>query len=531
MTSHVGFQPRPPSSFPATSSLACAAIWMLGFVTMTWLHSSLGVDLINLTVVLIFTSAVASVFAGPMVAAVLSLCASLLFNMLFVPPLGDFRLHFDAHEEFVLVGALAISQLVGLLTARLRRSSQVAEERARQLHVLNDLGMALREDADHALAIGALHNTMAAALSGRLVLAMKSSAQPPAPSDSAMAIELAGEASVTEMEWLEQTLTHGRPVTDDQLDAFFPINDQSGVCGGALWWPGSTDSAISDERVLVQAMCDLVGLAWERAHIAREANETRELSYRRELSNLVLSAVSHEYRTPLATILSSASTLRLQGERLPSDERQRMLGHIVDEVEHLRRITSNMLQLARLDAKDSPLQIDWESVEDLVGSVLHRMHARDSHWKITTEMEPRLPLIRCDAVLISQVIENLLDNARRYAGPQPPTIVAWTSEHWLHIAVRDRGPGIDAALQSKLFKAFERGKVPMSARPTAGGTDGTSGFRRGSGVGLALCQAIMRAHGGDVQWYAREGGGCSFECSMPLSSELSISPPKRSSWD
>jgi two-component system, OmpR family, sensor histidine kinase KdpD len=214
--------------------------------------------------------------------------------------------------------------------------------------------------------------------------------------------------------------------------------------------------------------------------------------------------------------------MRSQNLPIAPEQQRRMLDHIIEEVEHLNRVTTNMLQLARLDAQAFSLQLEWESIEDLIGSVLHRFRTRQPGWQARVELAPALPLIRCDAVLLAQVFENLLDNARRYAGPQAPQISAWTDDATLHVAVRDRGPGIDASLQSRLFQVFERGRALKSI---ASESDDDDRQRMGTGVGLALSRAILNAHGGDILWSAREGGGSVFECVLPLSSDTALALP------
>ena len=158
----------------------------------------------------------------------------------------------------------------------------------------------------------------------------------------------------------------------------------------------------------------------------------------------------------------------------------------------------------------------------LLGSVLHRFRTRDPEWRATADLSPGLPLIRCDAILLAQVFDNLLDNARSYAGGQPPHIQAWTEDHMLHIAVMDRGPGIDPALQLRLFQVFERGRA-LKHVPSLPEED--SRQRMGTGVGLALCRAILKAHGGEITWRPRDGGGSVFECVLPLSNETAMTFP------
>jgi two-component system sensor histidine kinase KdpD len=199
-----------------------------------------------------------------------------------------------------------------------------------------------------------------------------------------------------------------------------------------------------------------------------------------------------------------------------------MLNVVVEEVEHLKRVSANMLQLARLDSKAFSLRLEWETLEDLVGSVLHRFRSRYPSWLPTVDCDLALPMVRCDGVLLAQVIENLLDNAYRYAGPAPPSIKVWSDLERLSFAISDRGPGFDPQAQLRIFQMFERGR---NSKLGSQGMGTESPERMGTGVGLALCRTILTAHGGNIIWKAREGGGSVFECWLPVSTNADIKSP------
>jgi two-component system sensor histidine kinase KdpD len=220
------------------------------------------------------------------------------------------------------------------------------------------------------------------------------------------------------------------------------------------------------------------------------------------MRNTLLSAVAHDHRTPLATIASAAGALHDQGDRLDAAQRRRLAATIVDEARQLARITDNTLQLARLDAVGLDLHVDWESIEELIGSVLRRQRQRDPGHRLRARVEPGLPLLRCDAVLIVQLLDNLVDNALRHGGDQGPVeVVARRAGDQLLVAVRDRGPGLPEGWREQVFEPFTRG--PTDAP-------------RGSGIGLALCRAIARVHRGTLVHRARRGGGSAFELSLPV---------------
>jgi len=178
----------------------------------------------------------------------------------------------------------------------------------------------------------------------------------------------------------------------------------------------------------------------------------------------------------------------------------------------LSRLTDNTLQLARLDASGVRLRCDWESAEEIVGAVLRRARAHDPARRVRARLEPALPLLWCDAMLVSQLLDNLVDNALKYTAT-PVEVYVHRREAQIMLAVRDRGPGVAPAWRERIFEVFHRG-APAVQSVEAGAP--VPGPREGAGVGLAVCRAIARAHGGELRLRARGHGGCSFECALPL---------------
>jgi two-component system sensor histidine kinase KdpD len=262
-----------------------------------------------------------------------------------------------------------------------------------------------------------------------------------------------------------------------------------------------------------QALCDQYGLALERALAARTAGESRDLAQLQSVRNAVLAGISHDYRTPLATILGAASSLADQAERLGAGQRERLARAIVDETNHLSRLTENMLQLARLYAPGMRLITDWQSAEEMIGATLARIRRHDPERRVSARLEPELPLVRCDPLLLSQVLENLVDNALKYSeSPAPVEIDVRRHTGNFVFAVLDRGCGVPAESRTLIFEAFQRGIPPTDKEEsTAAGRSA----RSGAGVGLAVCRAIAKAHGGQLRHEARPGGGSSFEFMLP----------------
>ena len=191
------------------------------------------------------------------------------------------------------------------------------------------------------------------------------------------------------------------------------------------------------------------------------------------------------------------------------NQRQRLARGIVEEGERLARLTENTLQLARLDAPSVSLRCDWESAEEIVGAILRRVRNRGNGARVTAWVEPNLPLFWCDAILVSQLLDNLLDNGLKYSPDDAPVeLHASLESDNLLLTVSDRGPGIAPAWREKVFEVFQRGDSLKS--------DSRREIDRGAGVGLAVCRAIARAHHGELSLRSRREGGCLFECRLPI---------------
>lgn len=256
--------------------------------------------------------------------------------------------------------------------------------------------------------------------------------------------------------------------------------------------------------VVALVVSDLTVRVRAEAEAARAA-EVRAESER--LRSALLSAVSHDLRTPLSAITGAVSTVLESGERLDSVTRRELLEAARDEAERLNRLVQNLLQMTRLKAGVLPLDTDWHSMEEVVGAALARLASRLGDRPVTTRLPAELPLIRIDDVLIEQVLINLLENAAKHSPVTAPIEVAVEPDtSAVRVEVADRGPGIAPGTEQRIFETFYRGDPRAS---------------HGAGLGLAICEAIVRAHGGTIEARNRRGGGLAVWFSLPRG----IAPP------
>ena len=405
-----------------------------------------------------------------------------------------------------LIGA-ALAVLALTLFRRLHAQAERAERHAFEAEQLRLLAEELRGLSDHAAMAGALAAALKPIAAAAPIVMLLRDQLP--TGNATEAVHLLGETDANQWEGLWLSLRRGvafGPGTlrhEEQNAWYLPLRSSTDARGAALL---PLDLApVLGQRAHAQALCDQLGLALERAATERAARRSREAAKAQGLRNTLLATISHDYRTPLATIMGAASSLLAQDEKLDARQRERLARSIVEEARSLSRMTDNTLQLARLDGPDVRLACDWESVEEVIGAVIARLRLRDAHVRVKWRLGPDLPLLRCDAQLLTQAIDNLVDNALKYADGGAVEILAKREEEAVLIAVRDRGPGVPPAWRDRIFDVFRRG--PENERP-----DGS----RGAGVGLAACRAIAMAHGGQLAYRARSHGGAAFEMRLPI---------------
>ncbi|HEY8376076.1 MAG TPA: histidine kinase dimerization/phospho-acceptor domain-containing protein, partial [Nannocystis sp.] len=212
------------------------------------------------------------------------------------------------------------------------------------------------------------------------------------------------------------------------------------------------------ERQLLDAMTGPVALALQRVRLAEEAQIAEVRAREEELRGSLLSSVSHDLRTPLASITGAASTMMDSYEALAPETRRDLLQTIYDEAERLGRLVSNLLDMTRLEAGAVALRTDWVSLEDPIGSALARLERRLCGREVQVSLPPDLPLLPLDEVLFEQLILNLLENACKHTPPGSPVRVAARVQNGrVMIEVADRGPGLPAGEEDTIFKKFVRG--------------------------------------------------------------------------
>jgi two-component system sensor histidine kinase KdpD len=282
---------------------------------------------------------------------------------------------------------------------------------------------------------------------------------------------------------------------------YVPLRGASQIVGVLAVAPSAASRLDREGRQMIELVANQTALSIERTTSQHAAEDARVRMQAEEMRSSLLSAVSHDLRTPLASITGAASTLRSQHEKLTPGVRNELLESIADEAERLGRLVANLIDITRLES-GIELRRDGYPLEEIVGSVLQRLERQLRDRKIETHLPEDLPLVYVDDVLAGQLLMNLLENAHKYTPADALVeLFAAADDAMVTIEVRDRGPGFEEGDERRIFEKFFRRNIKGV---------------RGVGLGLAICRAIVEAHRGTIEAFNRAGGGAVFRVRLPV---------------
>jgi two-component system sensor histidine kinase KdpD len=310
-----------------------------------------------------------------------------------------------------------------------------------------------------------------------------------------------------------QTAGRGTTTLPGSKGIYLPLSTSGGVVGVLGVIPLEEKTIDTGQIHLLEAFAGLIALALERANLEAEADQIRLDIETERMRNSLLSAVSHDLRTPLSAIIGAGSTLLENESTLETKSRHELIVSILDESERLNRLVANLLDMTRLQAGALVVHKQWQPVEEVIGAALARLSRQLVDHPVTTNITADLPFVPLDDLLIQQVLVNLLENAIRHTPTATPIdISARKEENFVVIEVADRGPGLPPDDLSRLFEKFYQAVNSQN--------------RTGAGLGLAICRGIVQLHGGTIEANNRPGGGASFRFTLPIEGEPPAMPPQ-----
>ncbi|MDT4290766.1 DUF4118 domain-containing protein [Methylomonas sp. MO1] len=282
--------------------------------------------------------------------------------------------------------------------------------------------------------------------------------------------------------------------------SYYPLHGSSAVQGVLTILQ---TEALVRQSPEVNTFCHLIAQTLERFQLAAQAREANLQAETEALRNALLSSISHDLRTPLTRIIGAVGTAIENDAGLSAMERQELNQSVLDEAQRMSELTGKILDMARLSSGQIILHRSWNAIEEIVGSALNRLDKHLQDRPVRTLLPDSLPLLWIDAVLMEQVLVNLIENAVKYTSPGSPIdIEAIALPKRFRLSITDYGPGIAKHQQTRIFEKFYRGATETQ--------------QNGVGLGLALCKAIVEAHGGLIQADNRAGKGAEFSIELPL---------------
>jgi two-component system sensor histidine kinase KdpD len=442
---------------------------------------------------------------GPSVFA--SVLSVLAFDFFFVPPYLTFAVS-DTQYVITFAVMLLVALTISNMTIRIKEQAEAARDRERRTTSLYEMSreFASNSEVDELARIATRHTENL--FDSRVVVLL--------PGENNLFRVHGSEDSakkLTEQEsgvayWVYdhgQEAGFGTQTLPGAQGVYLPLLTPQGKVGVLGVYPSQPNRLPSPDLMhLLETVANQTALAIERARLTKETERARLQIETEQMRSSLLSSVSHDLRTPLASITGAVSGLLQRNHNL--DSRGRELAQIAyEEAERLNRLLSNLLEMTRLESGSVKVEKEWQPLEEVVGTTLLRLDRLFEDHPLKTSLPDDLPLVPIDGVLIEQVLNNLLENAVKYTpAGSPIELSAWAEGQEVVVAVADRGLGLPPGEEEYIFDKFYR------VRPTT-----TSGV----GLGLAICRAIIEAHQGRIWAENRTGGGAVFRFTLPLDGE------------
>lgn len=477
-------------------------------LAMTTLSSGLGFALFqgfgiaNVAMIYLLGVALCAMRVTRIESAIAAVLSVFCFNFLFVEPRFTFAVS-DARYLLLFVVMLAVALVISSLTHQLRGQLRAASERERRTSSLYALS--------RQLAIGRGKRDMAAMAAkeirdvfdgdvavflaegrGLTSLVASESGFETEPNEGAVAAWVAEHSSQAGL---------GTDTVPGASALYLPLLGSESTVGVLAFKPYVSGLGFAQKQHL-ETFGNSLGLALERAVLAKASNDARVQAESERIRSTLLSSISHDLRTPLTTITGAASSI-MEG----SQNQLELAANIYEESVRLNQQIQNLLDMTRLQTGEVQLDLEWHAPGELIASALRQARAALGMRPVTLEVPDGLPLLWVDGLLVEKALVNLLENAGRHTGPTDSVAIsARRDDGVLRILVSDTGPGLPTDEVDALF------------RP------GAKAGSKGHGLGLAVVKAVIDLHGGDVSARNLKPQGAAFEVSIPLPSRQPVPP-------
>jgi two-component system sensor histidine kinase KdpD len=439
---------------------------------------------------LVFLTAVVSVAVrfGLLPSLFASVAASLCYNFFFLPPVYTFTIT-DPTNVAAFFFFMLIAILVSNVAARVRTQAVTATGRIRTTESLYAFSRKLAGTATLDDVLWATAYQIALMLKVRVVLLL--------PEDEVLTVKAGyppedqlDKADLAAANWAwanDRTAGRGSDTLPGAKRLFLPMRTGRGLIGVIGIDDDRTGPLLTpDARRLLDALVDQGALAIERVLLVEDMDQVKRTVESDRLRSALLTSISHDLKTPLASVLGAASTMRDLGSGLSEAEKRDLLATVIDESERLNRFIANLLDMTKLESGAVVPNTMRQDIGEIVGSVLRRASKILAHHKVSLDLAADMPMLELDAVLFEQVLFNLLDNAAKYAAAGTTiSIRSQRDKNSMTLQIIDEGDGIPATELESVFDKFYRAQKGDHVRP-------------GTGLGLAISRGFVEAMRGTI---------------------------------
>ncbi|HUX74552.1 MAG TPA: sensor histidine kinase KdpD [Steroidobacteraceae bacterium] len=462
-------------------------------------------ELTNLVMVYLLGATVAAARLGRGPASLTAVANVAAFDFCFVPPRFTFAVS-EAQYVVTFAVMLVMALVIANLVANVRAQTRVAAARERRTSLLYAMSRELAATPGFGKLARIAVKHVAETFASRAVVLMPDGGGHLRHWDGEPVAGLLQSADLSVAQWV---FDHGRPAGfgTDTLPAapaqYLPLTGTRRTLGVLAVRPTHRRRLLlPEQRHLLETFAGQIALAIERAQLAEEAERARIAMEAESMRSTLLASISHDLRTPLAVIAGASSALNDPTLTLDPAARSQLARSIDGKAQEMSELISNLLDLMRFEAGEVRLRCDWETLDDLVGTALARLDGRFGDRPTDVLLPSDLPPVYVDAPLVIQVLVNLLDNAIKHTPPATRIeVCAGVDGEAVRVAVDDNGPGLPPGDPEELFAKFKRGREESNAG--------------GAGLGLAICRAVVNAHGGQITATPRPGGGARFLFTLP----------------
>ncbi len=463
-------------------------------------------ELANLIMVYLLGVVVVAARYGRSPSVLSSFLSVVSFDFFFVPPRFSFAVS-DSQYLVTFGVMLMVALVISSMTASTRHQAKIAGHRERRISSLYALSreLASTRGTENILRIAVKH--VAEVFEAQAVVLL--------PDETGRIVYPGSEGTAqschgSDLSVAQWVFDHGQMagLGTDTLPGgemvYLPLQASTGTIGVLVLLPlNPARIALPEQQRLLETFTSQIALALERVKLALEAQTSQLKIETEQLRNTLLSAISHDLRTPLAAIVGASSSLVRDGDRLNNQARHELGQAIYDEAIRMSGLANNLLDMARLEAGAVVLNLQWQPLEEVVGGALAGMSTRMTHHPVTIRLPHDLPLVDIDSQMMERVFANLLENAVKYTPPGTGIeISAMVDGKEIVATVSDHGYGIPEGEAERIFEKFHR-------------VD-REGNKGGAGLGLTICRSIVEAHGGRMWADNLPTGGAAFHFALPL---------------